>query len=435
MKIQSPPTYNPVDRWKILEKVLKSIEDNPKFKEFLYIQSEGKYVHWDKFRRIPLPFDDISHQEAWIFIDYLRGLSKQVILLGEHTFSFNLPKILLKKLHILDLHFGGTLKSTFKNSDINTNFYLHSSLIEEAIRSSQVEGASTTRKVAKEMIETGRKPLTIDERMILNNYKAMEYIIRHENEVLSEDHILTLHGILTDGTLEDENEVGAYRHSDDVLVVDTVTNETLHTPYEAKKIPKIMEDFISFFNVRHYEGETFIHPILVGIMIHFFIGWIHPFVDGNGRTARGLFYWYLVKNNYWMVEHISISRSIKRSTTDYKNAYLYSETDKNNITYFLNYNLDCLIQGLDDFKVYISRKQEKEKFLKTLQHKKNITVRQSEIFMFLKKKTGIIFTVRQIAEIFSISKNMARIDLEVLVQNGSILKKHINKKSFGYISN
>ncbi len=136
------------------------------------------------------------------------------------------------------------------------------------------------------MIETGRKPLTLDEKMILNNYKAMEYIMRHKNEELSEDHILTLHGLLTNGTLENEDEVGAYRHSDDIVVVDTVTNETLHTPYESKKIPEIMKDFIDFFNTKHHEEENFIHPILVGIMVHFFIGWIHPFVDGNGRTAR-----------------------------------------------------------------------------------------------------------------------------------------------------
>lgn len=432
MKIQAPPNYESGDMWWTFTKALKYIEENQKFRDFLHMQTEGKYIHWDKFRRVPLPFDDINHKEAWLLIKYFRGISQQLVLLWEHTFSFNLPKVLLRKLHILDLHFWWTLKSTFRNSDIESGDYLHSSLIEEAVRSSQIEWASTTRKVAKEMIETWRKPLTIDEKMILNNYKAMEYIMRYKNEELSEDHILTLHGLLTNGTLENENEVWAYRHSDDVIVVDTSTNETLHVPYEAKKIPEIMKNFIDFFNTKHHEEESFIHPILVGIMAHFFIGWIHPFVDGNGRTARWLFYWYLVKNNYWMVENISISRSIKRSTATYKNAYLYSETDNNNITYFLNYNLDCLIQGLDDFKVYISKKREKEQSLKTLQDQKNISVRQSEILMLLKKKAGIIFTVRQIANTFWISTNMARIDLEVLVQNWSITKKYINKKSFWY---
>ena len=54
--------------------------------------------------------------------------------------------------------------------------FLVNSLMEEAIRSSQLEGATTSRRVAKEMLRTGREPRDRSERMIANNYRALQFM-------------------------------------------------------------------------------------------------------------------------------------------------------------------------------------------------------------------------------------------------------------------
>ena len=57
------------------------------------------------------------------------------------------------------------------------------------------------------------------------------------------------------------------------------------------------------------------------------LAFIHPFVDGNGRTARSLVYWYMMKKGYWLTEYLSISRIIYRNKAQYEKAFLYTEAD------------------------------------------------------------------------------------------------------------
>ena len=91
------------------------------------------------------------------------------------------------------------------------NRHLVNSLIEEAITSSQLEGAATTRRVAKEMLQTGRDPRTQDERMIWNNYQAMEFVGDHRDDEITPDLMRELHAVVTDGTLSDPAEAGRSR--------------------------------------------------------------------------------------------------------------------------------------------------------------------------------------------------------------------------------
>lgn len=107
---------------------------------------------------------------------------------------------------------------------------------------------------------------------------------------------------------------------------DAITHEVVHTPPSYKDILPFIEDLCIFFNENN--TKVFIHPIIKGIIIHFMIAYMHPFVDGNGRTARALFYWYMLKSGYWLTEYLSISRVIVKSKKSYENAYLYTEADE-----------------------------------------------------------------------------------------------------------
>ena len=99
-----------------------------------------------------------------------------------------------------------------------------------------------------------------------------------------------------------------------------------------------MEDLCEFVN----SEKPFIHPVVKASIIHFQIGYIHPFMDGNGRTARALFYWFLVKKEYTLIKNISISRAILNSRIQYDKAFLKTENDNNDMTYFINYSIKSL---------------------------------------------------------------------------------------------
>ena len=181
--------------------------------------------------------------------------------------------------------------------------YLLRSIVEEAIRSSQMEGASTTRRVAKEMLRQGVKPRNRSERMISNNYRALQFIKEHQDSPMTEELLLELHRTVVRDTLERKEDEGRLRTSgDDVVVENGITKEVVHTPPPAEELAEFVGDLCKFCNDTH--PSTFIHPILRAVIIHFMIAYMHPFVDGNGRTARALFYWSLIRSGYSLIEYL-----------------------------------------------------------------------------------------------------------------------------------
>ena len=242
--------------------------------------------------------------------------------------------------------------------------------MEESISSSQLEGASTTRNVAKNMLQTKRQPRNKDEQMIYNNYLAMRFIQEHKDDDLTPTLICELHKIVTEKTLEegDETKVGRYRElDDDVRVIDITSNEVLHTPPLASELPKRLEGLCQFANTE--QTDVFIHPAIKAIVLHFILAYEHPFVDGNGRTARALFYWYMAKKNYWLMEYCSISNILKNAPAKYSRAFLYTETDDSDLTYFIIHQLDVIQQSIKSLNDYIARKVESVKDAKKLLHK------------------------------------------------------------------
>jgi len=240
--------------------------------------------------------------------------------------------------------------------------YVMNSLIEEAITSSQLEGAATTRRVAKEMLRSGRRPTDTSERMIVNNYLGMEFLRANTDQELSVPMLLELQRVLTDGTLDDGNAVGRFRkESDAVHVVDQRDGTIVHTPPPADELDSRVECLVEFANAR--DEHQFIHPVVKAILLHFMIGYDHPFVDGNGRTARALFYWSMARSGYWLAEFLSISTIIRKSPAQYVRAYVYSETDDNDVTYFLVYNLRVISRAIQALHVYLTRKARESRAL------------------------------------------------------------------------
>ncbi|HEX9283253.1 MAG TPA: Fic family protein [Gemmatimonadales bacterium] len=348
----------------ILTSVLKSTGGPDRFQELLGAAvgpaPDGKYRHWDVVQHLAPP-KGLTSKEFWLAMKMARHTLYQLLPLKDvkgQPFRFAVTDGVFRKLSEIDRRLGGTLGATdqITNPQVRDT-YLITSLIEEAITSSQLEGASTTREVAKEMIQTGRAPRDRSEMMIHNNYLAMEFIRDLGDQALTPAVVIELQRMLTDGAIDDPGAAGRLRRADEsIAVVDPIVGTVLHIPPAAEQLEARMKVMCEFANAEDDE-KRFMHPVIRAVLLHLWLGYDHPFVDGNGRTARALFYWSMARRGYWLSEFISISSILKKAPSAYSKAYLYTETDDNDATYFILYQLHVIARAIDALYAYLERKR------------------------------------------------------------------------------
>lgn len=318
-------------------------------------KTDSKYLHWDKLRHLRPP-NSLTSEEWWLTVKMKRSTQMREISLVDTSgsrFRFALPAPIPERLHDIDLRLGGTLSAIdpIANPAMKEQ-YLIRSLTEEAITSSLLEGAATTRDKARELLRVGRKPRDHAERMIVNNYKTMQYLSKLKDQPLTPDVVCDIQARITTGTLEDPADEGHLRTRE--IHVGDDYGQVFHIPPSVDQLPKRIEAMCDFANQK--KSEPFLHPALRAILLHFWLAYDHPFGDGNGRTARALFYWSMLRHGYWLAEFISISEIILKGSTKYGRAFLYTETDDNDLTYFMLHQLDVLRQAANALYSYIQRK-------------------------------------------------------------------------------
>jgi Fic family protein len=351
---QTPPDY-----FRLLPQVLESPDRYMAAMEMVQGgEQAGRYRHWDIIRHMSPP-GDLSREEWWALIKMHRSAGMKSIPLRDtrgRGFGYNVPDSVAAQLHEIDLGAGGTIgvPEPLLNSQ-SRNQYLFRSLVQEAITSSQLEGAVTTREVAKEMIRTGRAPRDQSEQMILNNYLTMQEIRTWKARPLTPDLVLEIHRCVTTETLAKPEAAGRLRQDNEpVYVLNELTGEVFHTPPPSRDLPQRIEQMCRFANAE--EPAHFLHPVLRAILLHFWLAYDHPFVHGNGRTARALFYWSMLRQQYWLFEYISISEILLRAPAKYALAFLHTETDRNDLTYFIVHQATVIRRAIQELHVYIQRK-------------------------------------------------------------------------------
>lgn len=388
---------------------------------------QDEYLYWD---RIKYKAKDCTPLELWSAVKLFRLLRRKELKFHSSKFHYVMTDYIQKSLHQFDMHIGGTLGSNIGIAETDKTKFIISSIMEEAISSSQMEGANTTRKKAKEMIQQEKKPKNKSEQMILNNFITMKYIVQHKSEDLTVDNLLYIHKLITSDTLDDIEDEGKFRENDNVHVVNHISSEIVHTPPLKSDLKKLIDDLCLFFNT---DSEEFIHPIIKGCIIHFMIGWIHPFTDGNGRTARAIFYWYMLKKGYWLTEYLSISRIIKDSKLQYEKAYLYSEIDENDLTYFITYHIKTMEKAFDALKEYINRKQREvfqaAKFMKI----SGVNDRMAQVLKIIHDDPDRILNTKEMESRFNVSNFTARTDLKSLVELGFLEIIQVNKQKQNFV--
>ena len=288
------------------------------------------------------------------------------------------------------------------------------------------------------MLRSGRKPRDRSEQMVLNNYTAMEYIREIKQLPLTLDLLLELHRKVCIDTLDDSSAAGRLRREgENIQVVDAGHSTILHTPPEASSLPESLRKLCQFANLGD-DGEPFVHPVIRAILLHFMLGYIHPFVDGNGRTARALFYWSMARQNYWLMEYLSISRLLKKAPAQYGRAYLYTETDDNDATYFIVHQLVTIERAIEALYEYLDKKTEQQQSAeKLLRHSPQYTCqlnhRQVALLSHALKHPGHNYTVASHRRSHNITQETARTDLNRLVEI-NLLDKGKRGRAFVYYS-
>ncbi len=390
------------------------------------------YEYWDTVKYKKRPETCGSARELWIRVRASR-ISSTVYTWDKYNVNFGLTNRMQRLCHEFDMNFGGSWENASVIPNDNRERYLISSLMEEAIYSSIMEGASTTRVVAKEMLRKKKSPHNKAQQMIINNYKTIQYIVEHRNEPLTKENLLYIHQLMTEKTLDNPEDAGRFRTNDKVVVANMMDGDIVHTPPSFTEIPEFVKTLCGFFN--NDNPHTFIHPIIKGIIIHFMLAYMHPFVDGNGRTARALFYWYMLKENYSLTEYMSISRVIAKSKNAYEKSFRYTEADDNDMGYFVAYNLKALDTAFNQLRDYIQRKQREKRAAQSFMMAGNINQRQATVLQRLTDEPSTVITVKDLQQLFSISSMTARKDLTELVQQGYLQEIAINKVTRGYIKN
>lgn len=398
----------------------------------------ARYRHWDNLRHLKPP-EGLTAEEWWAAVKLARApLLRNIPLTtaaGDH-FCYSMPDPVQEKLHKIDSLASGRIAMPDQVTNPDTrDRYLVNSLMEEAITSSQLEGAATTRQVAADMIRSGRKPKDHGEQMILNNYVAMNHVRELAKQDLTPGLVLELHRMLTEDTLDNPADAGRIqaKQSERVVVADGYDDRILHEPPPVDQLPLRLQKMCEFANRKEEEGY-FLHPIIRSIILHFWLAYDHPFADGNGRTARMLFYWSMIRHGYWLFEYISISRILKIAPSKYKMAYLLTETDDNDLTYFILYQLEVMMQGISDLEEYLEKKiaavRDVEQRIRATE---GLNHRQLALLSHALRHPQADYTIKSHQRSHNVAYATARSDLFQLVEAGYLTAVQSGKRRYRYL--
>ncbi|MEM6333728.1 MAG: Fic family protein [Planctomycetota bacterium] len=414
---RKPPKYSEILRERS-DQLVEAVTD-PIYQAFAD-KCQRKYRHWDKARHLARS-EKLDPELAWGVVDMLRVGQREFLPLrgaDEQPLRYLLPPVVQRLLSLVDQKLARDLGATGKLlTDAQRERVIHGALREEAITSSMLEGAATTRREAKAMLREGRSPRSQGEQMVYNNYAAIEFIREHTRTDLTPEFLLELQAILTRDTLDRPDEVGRFRKPGELVQVVDPTNNVLHNPPPAESLPSRLAAFCRFANEDdgiHEDDDDFLHPVLRAITLHFQVGYDHPFCDGNGRTARTLFYWSMLRQGYALFEYLPISRFIYAASTQYLRAYLYTETDAFDLTYFYVYHLRIIQEAIRALTDHVADERERLRKLRRTARPNHINDRQWEALQDLRNEAVDDWSVQDYQDVFRVSYGTARNDLQDL---------------------
>ena len=157
------------------------------------------------------------------------------------------------------------------------------------------------------------------------------------------------------------------------------------------------------------------------------------YVHRCGRTARALFYWFMLKSEYTLFKYISISKLLKEKPKEYGLSYMYTEKDDNDLTYFIYFQLEIIEMAVNELVYYLDHKvHEFKKISESLEKTEwgsKLNFIQKDLIKKAVKEPGRIFTAKEISKSYSISDNTSRSYLNKLAKMKLFLSTKDGKKT------
>jgi Fic family protein len=393
--------------------------------------------HWRGLKKVWTSYDD--KKAFWTVLKKYRAFTSRLTNIRDadgSLYHMNI-KPYEEFLHVVDKEMAGNFMGVMGFTENDKKQFITRNIIEESIASSQLEGANTSREAAKKMLLEKRLPRDKSEQMIVNNHETMKAIEdTFKDEELSLGLLLELHKMITKNTLP-QTQQGVLRETFDdkgnPLVIKPwddriIAYEAPSREFVEQELPKL----IQFANDK--VNDSFIHPVIKAILLHFWVGLLHPFEDGNGRLARVLFYWYVLRKEYWAFAYLSLSEKILKSSKQYAMAYIYSEQEDNDLNYFIDYNIQKLQLARRDFQEYITKKiSENRQVAHMVLHEHGLNERQIKLIQYLNKGHEYT-TLKQYQSVNNIGKVTAATDLRRLVEKNMLKKLKRGRNTFYYVT-
>jgi Fic family protein len=215
-------------------------------------------------------------------------------------------------------------------------------LVDEAYNSSVMEGAYSTRQRSKEMIMKKEIPANMSEQMISNIHEALGFTLENIHKPINEDILLAIYRLVTKNTLDKEDQIKKYRN-DAVFIFDPNLGESIYEAPDYRMVQPLMDLLFDFIN-----KDDGLHPIIKSAIIHFYVVYIHPFFDGNGRTARCLAYMYLLQKEYDAFKFFSLSSLVMEESNKYYKAIKDVEENEFDITYFVMFYNETILKSVNN---------------------------------------------------------------------------------------
>ena len=261
--------------------------------------------------------------------------------------------------------------------------------------------------------------------MILNNFLALEYVRAHLGEELTPAFICGVHRIVTDGTLDEAEDAGRLQHQGEERIRiygSEGQDQLLHVPPPAEELPERLKRLCDFANGVGEYATQYVPPLVRALVVHFMMVYDHYFVDGNGRTARVIAQWVMLREGFFLMDFVPVSRLLRKAPAKYARSFLEVEQDEGDLTYFLIWHAQIILRGICELHDYLARKSKEMEQVKHLLRLTDLNNRQSGVIEEALKDSAITVTAASHADKFRVTLQTAHADLRGLEDGGYLMR-------------
>ena len=432
MKTPIPPPYRLGELRERVITNLMAMDDDRRLPVIAVLAGgldDPEYRPWEYyFRAEPVP-EGLSREAWWYAVRTARASTARptpFVMKDGTRLTFNLPDRFLRLNEEITAQARGQVELPGEVATQGMrDRYLINSLYEEAITSSQMEGASTTRRDAKKMLREKKDPRDRSERMILNNFLALEYVRDHLGEELTPEFICGVHRIVTDGTLDEAEDAGRLQRQGEERIRiygSEDDDQLLHVPPPAEELPERLKRLCDFANGVGEYASQYVPPLVRALIVHFMMGYDHYFVDGNGRTARVIAQWVMLREGFFLMDFVPVSRLLRQAPAQYARSFLEVEQDEGDLTYFLIWHAHIILRGICELHDYLARKSKEMEQVKHLLRLTDLNNRQIGVIEEALRDSAITVTAASHADKYRVTPQTAHADLRGLEDGGYLMR-------------